>query len=616
VVGLRNKDQEVARWLETRFASTYRRHRARVDTYPARLASYNASNIPSPKAEGELRVLHPLVKNHVRQHMALLAAKPPVMTIPIPENVDPGQIARIEDYLWACYDALHINELIFDAIFCALVYGEGYIWGPLVLERNDAFPLTLFVESPEFVFAELDERRLGIRFVFRRKKRLLDEVQEEIEALQALHGDLLFDIAPLTKIAKTSDGNEEWVWYNEYFGPDRRGQVIHCIGVESTSAPFGPENYQYSDRSDGISFGDFVKRPTPWPDDIPVIPVILSPTPQEDPAYRADSLAADLDTYQKTLVLLESVMATSVFVHPNAPLVGYGLLNPNTPPDLRPGAYNALNDPNGFIRPIGDMATNPQEIMALLDAVRTAVTETSLPPSMFGQYMANMTGIALSLLNQPSFFRTARGQRALERVYERLNASLLQKLEVVRANVQSLISPNPRYSDPRIVNLEGIVVPPGLKTIVKLSTATNQDVGMLTQAVSLLVDKGIMSRREGIEIIQNAMDTPTKNVEIIENEIIREQVKRIVLSDPNFIQALIRRELSAIGISPPQPQEPAAPNPAQQAAIGAMTPQPTASIPGMPPGILPPQMQVVANRMDVPRFPYQPGSEKNEELPG
>ena len=239
--------------------------------------------------------------------------------------------------------------------------------------------------------------------------------------------------------------------------------------------------------------------------------------------------------------------------------------------------------------------TYAQSLPALSEFIKTlegSIHDATLPTAMMGRYEGALSGIALSLLRNPTLMRIAFKQSALQRALERVNENLLRIVEG--------FLPQPYYiwgESPTGEPVEGLLDPDVIRGYyrnhVHLSASLPADIPALTTVISALVQMGLVSRRSGRDVAQRVLaEVMPQSVEDEEQRILLETL----LEDPLVRQALAMRLLKEEGMDPdlaealamqggPQQPLPPMPGPGGARPMGEPIPQMPGQV--VPPGTAP-----------------------------
>jgi hypothetical protein len=252
--------------------------------------------------------------------------------------------------------------------------------------------------------------------------------------------------------------------------------------------------------------------------------------------------------------------------------------------DASPGAVNVTNRSDYKIDwtvPPG----SPPDLAAFLAEMGSLAEQATIPGALMGQYQAAISGVALSMLTSPVLMRIAARQREREEVLQELNKHVLALTEEY--------APRKGWTvwgyDKQGVEAEVRLAPGSIRGYrrnrVHLSARLPRDAPNEIIALAQLVDKKMLSRRTGIERIQQVLDLAGQSPSDEMQQIL---IEDILLEQDATRQAMAERALQEYDAALAEEvirQRQAAQAPPPQAGPGA----PGGPMGGVPPETAPPQ---------------------------
>lgn len=246
--------------------------------------------------------------------------------------------------------------------------------------------------------------------------------------------------------------------------------------------------------------------------------------------------------------------------------------------DATPGAVNVASRPDFRLDWVVPPRVGP-DIGAFLAQLTQAAEQATLPSALMGQYQAAVSGVALSMLTSPVLMRIAARQREREEVLQELNKGMLALTE----EYAPLRGWTVWGVDNEGVEHEVRMAPKEIagyrRNRVHLSARLPKDAPSEIMALGTLIDRKMLSRRTGIERVQQILDLAGQSPSDEMRQIL---IEELLLGQDATRQAMSLRvlqeydaEMAALAAQAQQPQQP---------------PPGQGPMPGMPPG-MPPGMQ-------------------------
>lgn len=284
--------------------------------------------------------------------------------------------------------------------------------------------------------------------------------------------------------------------------------------------------------------------------------------------------------------------------------------------DTAPGAVNVSQKPDLNIQWVVPPNTGP-DVAGFVAQLNSLAEQATIPSALMGQYQAAVSGVALSMLTNPVLMRVAGRQREREEVLQELNKHILALTEEY--------APTKGWTvwgqDSEGVEFEARLAPAEIahyrRNRVKLSARLPNDAPNMAIALAQLVDRKMLSRRTGIEQVQQLFDlagqSPSDELKqimiegiLFEQDATRQAMAQRALQEYDQVLAaeVLRQEVAQEqpagppgappGMPPGAPAGPmagmppnAAPPQGMPAAVGAQNPEGMMAMQAGPPGPFP-----------------------------
>lgn len=607
----------------------------RMDDYEALYLLDMWESGPEPD---ERRVSVPICFNTVEAFRTLLLTRPPVISVApsAVKKVETEQADSIEKYLYGVWYRARVMDALNLAEWFGSALGEGVlrcVFDGQAVEGD--FPLVVQALDPRTVYACPSGRAgvdLEVVHAFERARREIEaewgvklqrdgEVEseeawldEEVEYISYWRADVeevlvaeepeeeepeeegtLAKLMGLVKRAVQAGaptkagvptGTEEESAVagleEEDEGPPqaeerkvRRRVVTHCVVV-------GNEFVKKPVRIPGYSRLPFIRYPgvaTPLPDENGALSVLF-PITAGVREHGAMGLAAAVNE----LVAMKQRM---IEMFANGALITD---DPELEIDFSPGAINIVGQGRqwSFLVPPGPHPAVDQQMM-LLERLTQDATVTA---SMQGRYAGQMSGLALSALNNPVLMKIAHRQQVRERAYETLNEMILALTEEWAPPEGWMVWGSDKGGQPMELQLRPDEIGGYHRNRVELSASLPKDDAGEIMSMAQLVGQKLISRETFLDQLQRIKHLSSQSPQDEMKRILRdtllfegptaETLAKVVLAE--YSEELA--QIVAGGGQPPSPP----PGPGQAGpGPGMGGPPGPGPMGGMPPGVVAPQ---------------------------
>lgn len=602
------------------------------------------------KGADERRVTSPRGMMVVDAARALLFTKRPVLEVPASavRKVYEDTADAIEKFLYGAWDMMrmhHINDLV---EWYATCLGQG--WIRVVYDPNTPrgeFPLIAQALDPRNIYYEPDPRQ---PFADR----------EVAHWLQRKRRDILFEWGTYPDMRPEDERSDEWLdaevdyidfWATEVIEapaeeeePEEQPLGVLGRAVQGVREFLQPkEEEEETGREGDTERNAALKRVAingvlvedKWLKE----PVVL-PGYERVPFFRWGGISTPLEAEHGALSVLfpiaggERTGESQGLIATENEILGMqlrlveqraGAAAITNAPDLAnldasPGAVNVTNDSNFKLEwtiPPGA----PPDLAAFLAQLNDLSEQATIPGALMGQYQAAISGVALSMLTSPVLMRIAARQREREEVLQELNKHILALTEEYAPTKGWTVWGYDKQGVEAEIRLTPATIRGYRRNRVHLSARLPRDAPNEIIALGQLVDKKMLSRRTGIERIQQVLDlagqSPSDEMQqiLIEDLILGQDATRQAMAEralQSYDEALAAEVLRQnVAATPPPGGGPApmagGPPPAPGGPMGGMPPE-TAPPQGIPAavGAANPQGMVNMEQSPVGPFPGRP----------
>lgn len=513
-----------------------------------------------PAENDERRVTLPTCFNVVEQFRALFLTRHPVISVPPSsiQAVGQEQADLLEKYLYGAWAVAHMMDAASGADWYANCLGEGVIrpvYDANAVESD--FPLLIQALDPRNVYAMPSARPF------------IDS--EVIHALDRTRRDIESEWGQVFTRPSGSDVNvEDWldqeVSYYDYWRVDietakpqakvvaqrPRGVItrfIEFLGSPRELAPRGgpggpvpieakpvaeasePEpkrvrrrvvtNCVVADdtmvkepkRLIGYDSPPFVRYPgikTPLDGEDGALSVLFPVTGgnKVNGAIGVAAAQAEAVSYRQRIVEMYS---NSSFVTDDQSLNSV---------DMAPGAINKIGRGNE-LRALVPPGPHPA-LDAQVQMLSGFVDDATLPPTMRGQYVGDLSGLALSTMTNPVLMKIAHRQLIREEAYQRVNEIILRLTEAYSKSGWSV------WGNRQDGRFELSITPADIagyyRNVVKLSASLPKDTSGELMADAQFVRDGLLSRGTFIDKYQQLKGLDNQSVTDMQAQILRDMI--------------------------------------------------------------------------------------------
>jgi len=530
-----------------------------------------------PKQEDdEIRLVMPVAMTTVNSFNELLLTKAPAITVPR-SNVQPeiGDVAEHnEKALHATWAAARIHHQVVDANWFGLVDGWGVlqiIWDKDADLATGECPIVIFPRNPKNIYALPGKRPNSWKYVINAYPTLVGTVREDWSGSLDKRNNQLKE----TQVALDGLKDTDTITYIEYWDDKIHAVAFNILskrGKQNTIPMYWlkrPQNHNYG----------FLPWEIYFPCSLPFRTV---------GARMGVSILHAVESLVIYFTKLVSRRGTHLERHLDPPLKtkteagrDFELIRTHAGMQLLLGIDE---DAEYLVNP-GPTPQLDMQIQLLLGMMERC----TLPAVLQGQYVGAISGIAMSLLRNPTLMKIAFKQEALENVLVSLNSKILRLYEGFLRK--------PWYiwgSDSRGAPMDTVIDPTMIKGYyrndVKLSASLPTDDANTVNMIATLVQLRLLSRQTGLDVLQQMLH------ELLPQSV-TDETKRIlaeaILDNPVIMQGLAMKAAQEGGLPiplemPGQPQRPTGPQGPREVTQPAQTLAP--QTPGMPGGNVQPNI--------------------------
>lgn len=486
------------------------------------------------RSPDEVRVIVPIAQGTVDTFIELLLTKRPVISVPrLSVNQEDTQVAEHnEKALWATWDEAQIMRQVADSLWHGLVDG----WGVLQLTwDSDAKPgeckIVVQAHDPYNVYAMPGERPGSWEYVIHAYPVLVGAIRNRWASGKQTLRRTRVAAAALEKLEDDSLVTLIDFWDSEFNG----------VAVA----------YTVPDKDKGSTeVVEWLKEPIehgygflPWE--------IYFPSPLPFPTVGERFGNSILYPIQDLIVeysQLVSIRGTYMRRHLDPPLITKTQEGRDFAPIRTEAGLHFRLETDESAEYLVNPGTMPQ-LDGQLQIVKQSIENASLPAVLQGQYVGSVSGVAMSLLRNPTLMKVGFKQGALERVLSSLNAHILMLYEKYLNKPAELWGHSPDGVP------VGIVVDPrGIrgryKNDVKLSASLPTDDANTVNMVVAMVQVKLISRQTGLDVLQQMLhDMLPQSVTDESQRVLAESI----LDNPQIVQGLAQRAAEEGGL--PWPTE-------------------------------------------------------------
>lgn len=481
------------------------------------------------KSPDEVRVIVPIAQGTVDTFIELLLTKRPVISVPRlgVSKEDTAAAEHNEKVLWATWDEAQILRQVADSLWHGLVDGWGVlqlVWdfgaGPgeskIVVQSHDPYNVyAMPSDRPgvwEYVIHAYPVLVGGLRNRWTSGKQSLRRTRVATATLDKLEDD-------------------DMVTLIDYWDKEFNGVAVA---------------YSVADKERGSTeVVEWLKEPLehgygflPWE--------IYFPSPLPFPTVGERFGTSILYPIQDLIVeysQLVSIRGTYMRRHLDPPLITKTQEGRDFAPVRTEAGLHFRLETDESAEYLVNPGTMPQ-LDGQLQIVKQAIENASLPAVLQGQYVGSVSGVAMSLLRNPTLMKVGFKQGALERVLSSLNARILTLYEKYLTRPVELWGHNPD-GRPLGVEIDPKKICGRYKNDVKLSASLPTDDANTVNMVVALVQVKLISRQTGLDVLQQMLHDMLPQSVTDENQRV---LAESILDNPQLLQGLAQRAAEEGGL--------------------------------------------------------------------
>jgi hypothetical protein len=518
----------------------------------------------------EKRIVLPIAQNIVESYRELLLAKSPAISVP-QKSVEGESLLTAEHNekaLLAIWSMAWVNDRLADSMWHALVDG----WGVLqtIWDKNDQndCPIRVLHHDPYNVYPMPDEYHTGWKYVIHAFPRLVGSIRSEWpkdddeESKQYKTAKKALDELELEGMLDTDE-----IMYFDYW--DGEVNAIGCSYTKVTS--------KRSKTTTTIT--KWLKEPAkhgygflPW---YIYLPCRL---PFKNVGERMGTsiiyAITEIIKYRCTLIS-EKATFTSRWQDP--PLVTITEAGDEFEPvRSQSGMQLKLK--------VGESAMYlvhpgvPPALDTLMQDVDTFIETSGLPKVLQGLYTGAASGVAMSLLRNPTLMRVAFKQKSVENACIQMNSDFLRLLE------RKLSKPIDLWGTDKIgAQFDTVTDPKKIgkyyRNTVKLSASLPSDDANTVNMLTSMITSGMLDVTTARDVAQQVLH------DLVPQSLVEESEKILAskaLMDPAFVMAIAQKIAQKVNLPYLQPQDTGA---GGKGGMGDKVPQmPAGTLPSQTPG--------------------------------
>ena len=490
---------------------------------PEQIFQDNEGNYVEPEKD-EVRLILPIAQQFVDSMLELLLTKAPALSVPAPtvKGQDVVQADQNEKILLAIWHQANINQQVRDSLWHGFVSGWGVlqeIW--VGADDENSSPIAVVAHDPYNVYPCPGWKPNSWSYVIHCYPKNVGEIRDEWE-----HGrdkrTKQFRAAQET-LEKKEDGDQ--VNYIEYWD-----DKVWAVAI----------NYQEpgSTRGEVREITEFVSPPEehrygflPWEIYHP-----LSLPFRRVGERMGISILYIIEDLIRYICQLMSKRATMLDRWQDPPLVTRTEDGRDFEPVRTESGMHLRLLPGEDAQYLVNPTPMPQ-LDAQIAKVEEYIERGSLPRVLQGQYVGSISGIAMSLLRNPTLMKVAFKQETLEGAMVSMNEKILRLVEKFQRKPLYLWGRNAKGEGIDVL-VDGSAIGGYYRNEVKLSASLPTDDANTVNMLSVLVQLGVLSRHSARDVMQQTLH------EILPQSLPDEQ-KRIlaeqILQNPMMVQALAQQ---------------------------------------------------------------------------
>ena len=477
------------------------------------------------KAEpDEQRLVLPIAYNLVESFRELLLAKSPSISVPIPSmGGDAFKLAdKNEKILLSFWESANVYERLRDAMWHALVDG----WGVLQMvwnADNDSCPVEVLHHDPANVYAMPDSSGVGWQYIFHTYTRLVGSIREEWTGIADGRSKLGRTVkAAMERLEFDKLKDTDSVSFSDYW--DAKDNAV--------AISYTP---RLLNGNVGEEFSTFIKEPTPHGYGcLPWYVILPCRLPFKNVGERLGVSImyplTEIIRYKDVAISQKATMATR---YADPPLVTYSEMGEDIDYIRGQAGAHIRMKPGERAEYLIHPGTAPSADV-LMQQVDEYIETAGLPRVLQGLYMGSASGVAMSLLRNPTLMRIAFKQKEVEKVLECLNADALRLFEKKLFKTIRLwgLTVNNKQFD---VEFTGKDVGGYYRNSVKLSASLPSDDASTVNMLVSLITSGVLSAKTSRDVAQQTLH------ELVPQSLIDEEQNILIekaLADPGIIQSI------------------------------------------------------------------------------
>ena len=493
---------------------------------------------PEPDEE---RLVLPIARNTVEGFRELLLTKAPAISVPSPteKGQDLLQVEHNEKALIATWDQAKIYDRLRDSLWHGLTDGWGVLqvlWDP---EEGKTCPITVLHHDPYNVYAQPGQRPDEWAYVIHAYPRLVGSVKEDWYP-SSTEDKRVRSVKQRRDVFDGLDDTKE-VTFIDYWDKD-----VNAVAM----------SYEVKGKGQGDTTIEsrWIKEPTPHgygflPWEIYLPCRLPFRTVGERMGVSTVYGIEDLAVFQSRLF---SNKATMVGRYEDPPLITQTELGPDFEPvRAETGLHLRLrtSEKASYLTHPGPM---PQ-VDSLLAQTGEYIEVAGIPKVLQGIYVGQVSGIAMSLLRNPTLMKVGFRQKEIEQCMESLDAKMLKLYEKKLTKPIYLWGKAPSGAGIDVM-LDPKKIGGYYRNEVKLSASLPTDDAGTVNMLLALTQGQIISQRVARDVAQQSLH------DLVPQSLVDEEVTILaekILQDPGMVQALAQAAAKKVNLPYlPQPENP------------------------------------------------------------
>lgn len=480
----------------------------------------------------EVQLVLPEIMNFVNTMQELLLTKHPAITVPrtTVEGEHLVQTEEIEKILYSIWYQANISEQLRDSLWFGLVQGWGVlqvVWDDQA--EKDESPILVLPHDPYNVYPMPGRKPGSWAYVIHTWPRLISEIRQEF-----VEGRDGRSTRSVRETLEQFEDNDK-VTFIDYWD-DKYNAVAISYLVEG------------SERGDKQIATEWVKPPIthgygflPWriyfPCRLPFRHI------GERMGVSLFHIIADVVKYLCKLVSRKGTMLERWM---DPPLVTKTVAGQDFVPTRTESGMHIrleIEEDAKYLTHPGP----PPQLNEQIELILAILERSSLPRVIYGQYVGTISGIAMSLLRNPTLMKIAFKQKAIERAAEDVDKMILKLLEKKQRGTRYLWGENNFGTDIEI-QLDPKVIGGYYRNRVKLSASLPTDDASTVNMLAVLTQLKVISRKTARDVAQQALH------DLISQSLVDEQLEidaERVMENPELALAIAMRIIQEKGLPYP-----------------------------------------------------------------